>query len=146
VGRGTGRCPTLASGCPPHLIPTCSGSQLSLANCMVAPLPCHVIILPLRNLSWVVPDQSLSRTVRVAVKPSDEPLRKGETVKARRSVHHSAPHHHSTINDHCEDAILASKLRRYGNSGNAPGATGSGVNQLGSSLGPLGAGPPDNKG
>ena len=53
---------------------------------MVAPLPCHVIILPLRNLSWVVPDQSLSRTVRVAVKPSDEPLRKGETVKARRPV------------------------------------------------------------
>ena len=54
---------------------------------MVALLPCHVIILPLRNLSWVVPDQSHSRTVRVAVKPSDEPLRKGETVKARRSMH-----------------------------------------------------------
>ena len=73
---------------PPHLIPTCSGSQLSLANCMVAPLPCHAIILPLRNLSWVVPDQSLSRAVRVAVKPSDEPLRKGETVKARRVLNY----------------------------------------------------------
>ena len=39
------------------------------------------------------------------------------------SVHHSALHHHSTINNHCKDAILTSKLQHHGNSDNAPGAT-----------------------
>ena len=41
-----------------------------------------MFILPLRHQNWVV-EKDLSRTVRVAVKPSDEPLRKGETKVLR---------------------------------------------------------------
>jgi hypothetical protein len=89
--EGPGGCPTPPQADPllaTHLlgVPVFTGKSRSRSAPLLLryalPLIGCAIILPHSNLRWVVSKWSLRR-VRAAVKPSDEPPRKGETRKVQ---------------------------------------------------------------